>query len=80
MNKRGSIMLGIVFAIFFLMVGFLLLPFMKDSATDSRTSLDCTNSSISDGNKTTCLLVDFGLPYFIIAILTFIGGIIGNEL
>lgn len=80
MNKRGSLFIGFIFALFFFMLGMWMLPFMKDSATDSRTSLDCTNSSISDGTKLICLEIDAGVSYFIIAILVFIGGIIGNEL
>lgn len=79
-DKRGSIFLGFIFAIFFFMIGMWMLPFMKDTVTDSRTDLDCTNSSISDGNKVVCLIVDAGVPYFIIAILMFVGGLIGREL
>lgn len=80
MNKRGSLFLGALFAFFFFMLGMWMLPFMKDGVTDARDNIQCTNSSISDGAKVTCLIVDVGVPYFIIAILVFIGGFIGNEL
>ena len=79
-NKKGTLFIGFIFAVFFFMIGMWMLPFLKDSATDARTNSDCTNSSISDGAKVTCLIQDLGVPYFIIAVLTFIGGLIGNEL
>lgn len=79
-NKRGGLYIAGLFAFFLLMIGMWMLPFMKDSATSARTNLDCTNSSISDGAKATCLFADAGVPYFIIGILTFVGGLIGNEL
>jgi len=72
--------LGVVFAIFFFMAGMLIIPFIKDNVTDSRTEIQCTNSSISDGAKLTCLVVDTGVPYFILMILALAGGFIGNEL
>ena len=79
-GKKGGLAMGVLFAFMFFILGMLILPFAKDQVTDSRTSLDCTNSSISDGNKTTCLMVDGTVPYLIIAILVFVGGFIGNEL
>ena len=80
MNKKGSLFIAGMFALFFFMIGMMMLPLMKDSATDARTNLDCTNSSISDGAKATCLITGSGVPYFIIGILTFVGGLIGREL
>lgn len=79
-NKKGTMFLGFIFAFFFFILGMLVLPFMQDEASSARTSLNCTNSSISDGNKTTCLMTSGAIPYFIIAILIFIGGFVGNEL
>lgn len=80
-NKRGgTLYLGLLFAIVFFMIGMWMLPFMKDGATSARTNLDCTNSSISDGAKVTCLFVGVGVPYFIVVILTVAGGILGKNL
>lgn len=79
-DKKGTLFIGFIFAFFFFLVGMWMLPFIKDEVTGARTSLDCTNSSISDGNKATCLFTDAGVPYFIIAVLIFIGGLVGNEL
>lgn len=80
MNKKGSLYMGAVFAFFFFLIGMLMLPFIKDMVTDARTDISCSSSSISDGNKLTCLFSDILVPYFILAILTLAGGFIGNEL
>jgi hypothetical protein len=79
-GKNGNLFLGAVFMILFFMLGMWMLPFMKDEVTSARTSLDCTNSSISDGNKVTCLTTDVTVPYFIIIIMTLAGGFIGKAL
>ncbi len=80
MNKKASIYTGMIFALFFFMFGILMLPLMKDVVTTARTNLNCSSSSISDGNKLICLGGDALVPYFIIGILTLAGGFIGNEL
>ena len=72
--------MGIIFAFFFMLLGFLMIPFMKDMVTDARTNLSCVDTDLSSGNKFTCIFVGMGVPYFIIAILIFIGGMIGREL
>jgi len=65
MNKKGNIFFGVVIGIFIYMMGVLFLPFFTDDITTTRTALDCSNSSISDGTKLTCLTVDVVAPYFI---------------
>lgn len=79
-DKRGGLYLAMLFALLFFMFGIWMLPFLQDSVTHARTSIQCTNSSITDGGKMTCLFVDAGVPYFIILVLILIGGIVGNEL
>ena len=66
MNKKGSLFLGMVFAIFFFIIGMLFLPLMKDGVTYARTEVGCSTSSISDGAKLVCLGLDLGVPYFIV--------------
>jgi uncharacterized membrane protein len=81
MNKKGGVGLGIIFAIFFFMWGMLMLPLIKDGVTSARDEVGCqVNGSLSDGAKAVCLGLDIGVPIFIVAILTFIGGFIGNKL
>lgn len=82
MNKKGSsLYLAVATGIILFMLGMLIIPFIKDSVTDTRTNLQCsTNSSISDGTKFTCLFVDTAVPYYIIIIISFVGGLIVHEL
>lgn len=65
MNKRGSIFLGVTIGIFIWIMGVLFLPFMTDDISTLRTSLDCSNTSISGGTMLTCLFTDALVPYFI---------------
>lgn len=65
MNKKGASMLGIVLGLFIFMMGVLFIPFITDDITTSRVDLDCTNTSITDGTKLTCLGIDIVIPYLI---------------
>jgi len=79
MNKKGSIFLGVIIGLFIYISGVLFLPFITDDITTTRSSLDCSNSSISDGIKLTCLTVDLVVPYYIwFFISLLIGFIIGS--
>ncbi len=79
-DKKGGLFIGFIFAMFFFMIGMWMLPFIQDQVSDARTDINCSSTAISDGNKLTCLVVDIGIPYFIIAILVFISGLIGRNL
>ena len=75
MNKRGQNWgLTIISAIMIFMMGMVVINLIKPEITNARSGLDCTNSSISDGNKLTCLGVDSTLPYFIMTIISLAGG------
>jgi len=81
MNKRGNLYMGLVFAGFFFMFGMLMLPLIKDGVTSARDDIGCsTSGSLSDGAKAVCLGLDIGVPFFIVAILTFTGGFIGSKM
>ena len=76
-DRRGqAAMLGLMVGIFIFLLGIGLIDPIADVITESRASsqLDCTNSSISDGQKLTCLAVDLTLPYFIVSLLALAGG------
>lgn len=75
-NKKGGLYMGITTAIIVFMIGMLVIPFVKDSVTDFRTNIQCSNTSISDGAKMTCLFGDTVVPYFIILILSLVIGVI----
>ena len=78
MNKRGTMGLAIIVAVTIFLVGMMSINFIMPEVTTARSSdaLDCSNSSISDGNKLTCIAVDFVVPYFIVLIFSISGGFI----
>ena len=71
-------MLGIMLAIFFFMVAFIFIAPLSDVIDETRqtSELDCSNSTISDGKKATCLMVDIYLPYFIGVVLAISIGVL----
>jgi len=64
-SKKGSVFFGVTIGIFVYIMGVLFLPFMVDDVDTFRTSMDCTNTSITDGAKLSCLVGDLTIPYFI---------------
>jgi len=80
MNKKGqTVGISIIIAITLLIVGIMSINFVRDEVTRVRldSGLDCSNvTGISDGTKLTCLAVDLVVPYFLLLILSVIGGII----
>lgn len=82
-NKRGQTLgVAIIISIFIFIVGMLTINIIKPEVTVARSPevLDCSNASITDGNKLTCLAVDVVVPYFIILVLAIAGGIITARL
>ena len=61
----GGIFFGVAIAIFVFTVGVLFIPFVIDSIDNFRVNLDCSNPTISDGTKITCLFGDLVIPYLI---------------
>ena len=89
MNNKGQMGIAIVTAIMIFMVGMVVVNILKPEITTARSSasgLDCANttftngSSISDGTRLTCLVIDFTIPYFIIIIFSVAGGAIVGRL
>ena len=76
-NKKaqGQFLVTLVVAAVFFMFGILAigLIFPDISLARASDSLDCTNQSISSGNKIACISVDFVVPGFVI-LLVLIGG------
>lgn len=75
-NKGAGLLIAIVIAVMIFAAGMLFMNFIKDDVTSARLGMDCTNSTISDGAKVTCLGIDIVIPYFILGILSSAGGII----
>jgi hypothetical protein len=68
MNNKGQVFLvGLMLGIVGFMCAMVFINPLTDVIDEARAvgQLDCTNSSISDGKKATCLLVDITLPAFI---------------
>lgn len=84
MNKKAQTTIGlaIITAIMIFLVGMIMVNFVRADVLTVRetTNLDCTNSSISDGSKLTCLAVDATVPYFMVVILSIAGGVIVSRL
>jgi hypothetical protein len=76
MNKSGQMLIyGIMMLILALIFATIVTRPMIEVIDIARDSdhLDCSNNSISTGQKATCLVFDIYLPYFVITIL-FLGG------
>ena len=83
MNKKGqAALLGLAIGIMVFMLGMAFIDPITDVIDEVRAGdqLDCDNSSITDGQKTTYLVVDLILPYFIVVILSIAGAWIGARL
>lgn len=82
MNKKGNIGISIIVAITLFIAGMIFTNFITTEVSTARTTtaLDCQNSSISDGNKMTCLAVDSVVPYYIILVFSAAGGFITRRL
>lgn len=71
-----NILFTLAMASMIFFAGMLIANFLTQDVTTFRTAMDCTNQSISDGNKITCLVGDLVMPYFIWAIISLAGGIV----
>ena len=66
-NKRGQTMgIAILSAIVIFIIGIMCINFLLTEVSTARIELSCSDSStISDGSKMLCLIVDTQVPYFI---------------
>ena len=66
-NKRGQTMgIAILSAIVIFIIGIMCINFLLTEVSTARIELSCDDaSSISDGSKFLCLIVDTQIPYFI---------------
>lgn len=83
MNKKSQfIFVGIMIAIMTFIVLVQFINPLKSQINTARSpdNLDCINSSISVGNKATCVIVDWQLPYFIAIGMGAAGAFMGGRL
>jgi len=77
----GSLGLKIVATIFFMIIGFASINFVMDEVTNTTTQLNCDSAStITDGTKIMCLMLDSTVIYFMITLLSLLLGFITAEL
>ena len=82
-GKKGqTAVISLMIGVFVFMLALVFIHPLADVISESKSvdQLDCENSSISDGKKLTCLVVDLTLPYFIIIIVAIAGGYFGAKL
>lgn len=75
-GKGGQVALvSLMIGIFVFMMAMVFINPIKDVITEARAAdqLDCDNTTISDGEKMTCLIVDLIMPYFIAIVLAIAG-------
>jgi len=75
-NKRGQTLgLVLISSIFFFIIGMMVTNFLMPEIDRTRTDLNCASSStITDGTKALCLVVDTVVIYWIILIFSVILG------
>ena len=79
-NNKGNIFTGVTIGLFLFIMGIIFLPFLVDVIDGTRTDLNCSVLSISDGIKINCLFNDLMIPYFIYFLLCLaIGYIVGSN-
>ena len=80
MNKKGSIFFGVGIGLFIYIMGVLFIPFIVDDVDTFRTSMDCTNTDITDGTKLSCLIGDLTIPYLIWFFVSLLVGFIAGSI
>ena len=81
MNKKGQTLgLAILSGVIVFIIGFLCINFLMPVVTDGRTNMLCSTSTISDGTKLLCLVMDITVPYWILLILSVTVGLIVNRM
>ena len=74
MNKKGVGLFGIMIFLFLFIIAITVIgPNIKDISSDARSpdNLDCENSTLTIGERSTCIVVDLINPYFIAVIIAF---------
>ena len=80
-GQSSGIGIAVIVGIILFMIGMMSLNFIlpQIDSVRSSTQLNC-DSPGSDGTKMSCLLVDLVVPYFIIIVISAVGGLITAKL
>ena len=76
MNKRGSIVMGLVVSVLIFVMGVLFLPALSSEIDTFRSTMTCDSATISGGNMLSCIVGDAMMPYFILLIFSIVSGIL----
>lgn len=83
MNNKGQLtFISIMVALMIFVSGMLFITFfeLEVDVLQNSSNLDCDNvTGITDGTKISCLLSELVVPYFILIILSFVGGILTDR-
>ncbi len=80
MNNKGvAAFYYFMMAILFFWLGLALAPALTDTTNEAQNELDCSNSSISNQDKSVCYQVDSISPIYI-AVIFGLGGILFTRL
>ena len=79
MNKKGSTLLIILFAVIYFFAGMILYQFLKSDIDIARSSLSCSATSTS-GDRLVCLIVGSVIPLVLWAVISATGGILTDKL
>jgi len=88
MNNKGSVAIfGLMLGLTIIILGLALAPAVSQATETARNQtngdtvgLDCSNSSISDFDKATCIATDLNIFYFIGSIILIGGSLIGIKI
>ncbi len=81
MNKKGQgELLALMLGTLFFVLGFALALPLTEVTIDAVSTMDCTNSSISDFTKGSCRLVEVTSPVFLGILFGLAGMLIGAKI
>jgi hypothetical protein len=80
MDNKGSVIIyGIMLGLTIIILALALAPSVQEFTEEARNStsgMDCSNSSISNFDKATCVVTDLNLFYFIGGLIFIAGSVI----
>jgi len=77
-NKAQTALIGLMIGVMIFMMAMIFIEPLADVIDEAKddSQLDCSNSSISDNKKATCLIVELTMPYFIAVVIAVAGAFI----
>jgi hypothetical protein len=77
MNNKGQVVFfGLMLGVLVVVIALALVPTLKTFVDDARSptsdtavGLDCDNETISDYQKSQCVITDLSLPYFFLGLI-----------